>query len=403
MFFFSVQSAFLPLSPKGSQWGPMKRMKISSWVLVVGFLLAQGAWAGNDIRFRTECEAGQDRISLSFVGDILVHEALYRAVVTGTQHFSQIWRRTDSLMTKADFSVGNLEGPAAMGVDRRGRDRGDVGFIYDEVVYSGSNFSFNYHPRILTDLQRSGYDLLTVANNHSLDRGVLGIDKTIDAARAIGLPTVGIRKASERNAPFYDVASIGGLRVAFLGCTEMSNGHSDNKDQVLFCYKDPNRMIELIREITSRSDVDALILLPHWGQEYKHVPDSRQKGYARKYLEAGVTAIIGSHPHVLQPWEKYVTRDGRETLIAYSLGNFVAGQAGVPRKTGVVVYLGLVKEDGKAKIFGAAYTPTYREGTEIWPVTKNKEALEHAASLYGIERRLTPEAPLMNFLCQKKM
>lgn len=381
----------------------MKRKNIFLAMLVAGFLVAQGAWGGNDLRFQTECDSGQERVSLSFVGDILVHEALYRAVVTGTQRFSQIWRRTDSLMTKADFSVGNLEGPAAMGVDRRGRDHGDVGFIYDEVVYSGSNFSFNYHPRILTDLQRSGYDLLTVANNHSLDRGSLGIDKTIDAARAIALPTVGIRKASERNAPFYEVVSVSGLRVAFLGCTEMSNGHSDSKDQVLFCYKDPTRMTGLIREITARSDVDALILLPHWGQEYKHSPDSRQKSYARKYLEAGVTAIIGSHPHVLQPWEKYVTKDGRETLIAYSLGNFVAGQAGVARKTGVVVYLGLAKENGRTRIFGTAYTPTYREGTEIWPVTKNKEALEHAASLFGTERRLHPDGALMNFLCQKKM
>ncbi|AHZ85334.1 Capsule biosynthesis protein CapA [Bdellovibrio bacteriovorus] len=365
------------------------------------FIQTSQALAAPQVRFQTECQDGQERIGLSFVGDILVHEALYRAVVNGTQHFNQIWRRTDPLMTKAHFSVGNLEGPAALGVDKRGKDHGDVGFIYDEVVYSGSNFSFNYHPRILSDLYRSGYDLLTVANNHSLDRSWLGIDKTIRAARNVGIPTVGIRMSSERSGAFHHIASIGGFRVAFLGCTEMSNGHKDSKDQVLFCYKNPDKMVELIKNITSDSSVDALILLPHWGQEYKHSPDSRQKAFARRYLEAGVTAILGSHPHVLQPWEKYVTKDGRETLVAYSLGNFVAGQAGLARKTGLVVYLGLARTAGRVKIFGASYTPTYREGTEIYPVTKNQEVFDHVASMYGKERRLDAAGDLMSHLCLK--
>ncbi|WP_041583602.1 CapA family protein [Bdellovibrio bacteriovorus] len=379
----------------------MQRHHLILLLFSLFFIQTSQALAAPQVRFQTECQDGQERIGLSFVGDILVHEALYRAVVNGTQHFNQIWRRTDPLMSKAHFSVGNLEGPAALGVDKRGKDHGDVGFIYDEVVYSGSNFSFNYHPRILSDLYRSGYDLLTVANNHSLDRSWLGIDKTIRAARNVGIPTVGIRMSSERSGAFHHIASIGGFRVAFLGCTEMSNGHKDSKDQVLFCYKNPDKMVELIKNITSDSSVDALILLPHWGQEYKHSPDSRQKAFARRYLEAGVTAILGSHPHVLQPWEKYVTKDGRETLVAYSLGNFVAGQAGLARKTGLVVYLGLARTAGRVKIFGASYTPTYREGTEIYPVTKNQEVFDHVASMYGKERRLDVAGDLMSHLCLK--
>ncbi|AFY02467.1 CapA family protein [Bdellovibrio bacteriovorus] len=379
----------------------MQRHHFILLLISVLFIHTSGALAAPQVRFQTECQQGQDRIGLSFVGDILVHEALYRAVVNGTQHFNQIWRRTDPLMMKAHFSVGNLEGPAALGVDKRGKDHGDVGFIYDEVVYSGSNFSFNYHPRILSDLYRSGYDLLTVANNHSLDRSWLGIDKTIRAARNVGIPTVGIRMSSERSGAFHQIVSIEGFRVAFLGCTEMSNGHNDSKDQVLFCYKNPDKMVDLIKSITADSSVDALILLPHWGQEYKHSPDSRQKAFARRYLDAGVTAIIGSHPHVLQPWEKYVTKDGRETLVAYSLGNFVAGQAGLARKTGLVVYLGLARTGGRVKIFGASYTPTYRDGTEIYPVTKNQAVFDHVASMYGQERRLDVAGDLMTHLCTK--
>lgn len=374
-------------------------------VALVSILLSLWTQAEADpreIQFSSKCESASDLASISFVGDILVHEALYRAVVSGSKNFNQIWRRTDGLMGKAEFSVGNLEGPAAMGVDRHGRDHGDVGFIYDEVVYSGSNFSFNYHPRILSDLKTSGYDLLTLANNHALDRGSLGIDKTLAAARNLALPIVGVRDSVERNGEFYRIVAIKNLRVAFLGCTEMSNGNVDKKDQLLFCYKNPERILEIIRKVAARSDVDALIVLPHWGDEYNHTPDGSQKSYARRYLEAGATAVIGSHPHVLQPWEKYVTQDGRETLIAYSLGNFVAGQAGLARKTGVVVYLGLGQDSsGRTRIIGASYTPTYRDGYEVYPVLKSKDVLDHAGKFFGFSRRLEVGGELMPHLCRK--
>lgn len=369
------------------------------WAVVVSWMVVP-AFAGN-VQFQTECRDNQERATISFVGDILVHEALYRAVVGGTRNFEQIWKRTNPLMEKAHFSVGNLEGPAALGIDRRGRDHGDVGFIYDEVVYSGSNFSFNYHPRILGDLKRSGYDLLTLANNHTLDRGALGVDRTLQAAEKAGMPLVGVRASQDRNGDFFSIADIEGIRVAFLGCTEMSNGHEDRKDQLLFCYGDSDRVVRIIKELAGRRDVDAVIVLPHWGQEYKHAPDSRQKSYARKYLEAGALAVVGSHPHVLQPWEKYVTKDGRETLIAYSLGNFVAGQAGLARKTGVVAYLGLARERDQVRLFGVAYTPTYRDGTEVYPVENRSDVLKHAGTFFGSEKRLVIQGDLMNKLCQK--
>lgn len=360
------------------------------------------SWAQiRDLKFSTPCDVQNTLVTISFVGDVLVHKPLYLSVVEGSKDFSQIWRRTNPLIQKAHFSVANLEGPAALGVDASGRDHGDIGFVYDGSVYSGTNFVFNYHPRILTNLQQSGYDLLTVANNHSLDRGSLGIDKTVVAARNLDLPIVGIRHSSERNAPFHKVVDIKGIKVAFLGCTEMTNGLSDRKDQVLHCYRGKN-VENLVHELAQDSGVDAVIVYPHWGEEYHQSPNSDQREYARRWLEAGATAVVGSHPHVLEPWEKYVTRDGRETLIAYSLGNFVAGQQGLEKRTGVVVYLGLSQEGHqKAKVFGTAYTPTYREGWEIFPVGdgNSKEVLDHAAKLFGMSNRLNPEQSLPKKLC----
>lgn len=370
---------------------------------VFTFALMNSVFAGEkDILFSTHCSKDNSEATISFVGDVLIHKALYQVVVSETKHFSQIWRKTDSLIQKADFSLANLEGPSAMGIDSNGRDQGDIGFVYDGRVYSGTNFLFNYHPRILSDLKASGYDMIQTANNHSMDRFSIGVDKTIEAARNADLATTGSRKSDEPMANTYSVARINNINVAFLACTESTNGIPDNDGQIVSCFKE--KVLATIRDLKARPGIDAVIVLPHWGVEYRHTPEDYQKSWARKYLEAGAVAVIGSHPHVLQPWEKYTTSDNRETLILYSLGNFVAGQAGVARKTGPVAYLGLSKTTGaKAKIFGVGYTPTFREGATLNPVGSNgsREVLNHVASMYGSRSRIEPDAALKPSLCAK--
>lgn len=354
-----------------------------------------------DLYYTTACNPNNSEATISFVGDILIHKALYQVVVKESQHFSQIWQKTDRLIQKANFSVGNLEGPSAMGIDIFGKDRGDIGFVYDGQVYSGTNYIFNYHPRILSDLKSSGYDLLTTANNHALDRYAIGIDKTIAAAKNNQLLTVGTRMANNPEEDFYKIAIIDNLRVAFLGCTEFVN-FSDFSHQVLSCGD--KKIFEIIRDVSARADVDAIVVLPHWGIEYSHTPTSYQRDYARRYLDAGAIAVVGSHPHVLQPWEKYVTKNGRETLILYSLGNFVAGQAGLARKTGTVFYLGLSKNGNqKATIFGVGYTPTFRINSELVPIGTgdSTEILNHVALMYGTKARIGPAEKLLPVMCEK--
>ena len=376
-------------------------MKFPFWLLSLS--LISGASAGEkDILFSTHCSKDNTEATISFVGDVLIHKALYQVVVSDTKHFSQIWKKTDPLIQKADFSLANLEGPSAMGIDSNGRDQGDIGFVYDGRVYSGTNFLFNYHPRILSDLKSSGYDMIQTANNHSMDRFSIGVDKTIEAARNVDLATTGSRHSDEPMANTYSVARINNINVAFLACTESTNGIPDNDGQIVSCFKE--KVLGTIRDLRSRPGIDAVIVLPHWGVEYRHTPEDYQKSWARKFLEAGALAVIGSHPHVLQPWEKYVTTDNRETFILYSLGNFVAGQAGVARKTGPVAYLGLSKATGaKAKIFGVGYTPTFRDGATLNPVGSNgsREVLNHVASMYGSRSRIEPEAALKPSLCAK--
>lgn len=370
-------------------------------VLAFAFLVSQSTLASQDLAFHVDCTQASDKATISFVGDILVHRAIYESVVNNSKRFASTWKRAIPFFQKADFSVGNLEGPAAMGIDARGKDHGDIGFVYDGVVYSGTNFVFNYHPQILAELNQSGFDLLTLANNHSLDRRSIGVDRTLQAAEFYKMPTVGTRLSKDTSGDFHHIVDINHIRVAFISCTEFTNGMPDPVNQVLRCYED-ERLMNAIKTLSSRSDVDAVIVYPHWGEEYKPAPNTSQKLYARKYLEAGATAVIGSHPHVLQPWETYRTKDGRDTLIAYSLGNFLAGQPGLEKQTGAIVYLGLSKEGpGKAKIYGAGYTPTFREGVEIFPIeTKGKaDVLAHAAKFFGTSARLDLATTLEQKFC----
>lgn len=370
------------------------------WMILI-LLSSQNLWSAQDLSFNANCVQAHDKVTISFVGDILVHKAIYESVVKGNKRFASTWKRTIPYFAKADYSVGNLEGPAAMGIDAKGKDHGDIGFVYDGIVYSGTNFVFNYHPQILAELSQSGFDLLTLANNHSLDRRSIGVDRTLQAADFYKMPTIGTRMSKDTGGDFHHIVEVNHIRLAFLGCTEMTNGMPDPAKQVLRCYND-ERLMNSIRDLSGRSDVDAVVVFPHWGDEYAPAPNSSQKNYARKYLEAGAVAVIGSHPHVLQPWEKYRTKDGRETLIAYSLGNFLAGQPGLEKQTGVIVYLGLSKEGShKARVYGAGYTPTYREGAEIYPIeTKGRaDVLSHAEKFFGSNARLDLATTLEQKFC----
>ena len=359
----------------------------------------------NDLSFSTPCDSGTDKAIISFVGDILIHRPMYLSVMEG-QHFTPLWEKTLPLLLKADYSVGNVEGPVAMGIDAKGVDHGDVGFIYDDFIFSGTNLVFNYHPRLLSDLQDSGFDMITAANNHAMDRKSIGLDRTIEAARSLGMKITGVRHSqnsqNSQNSKdaFYSTALIKNIRTAFIGCSEVLNGNDPNK-QVLNC--ESQEIFQIIKKLASDKTIEAIVVLPHWGVEYSLQVKEYQRDYARRYIEAGALAVVGSHPHVLQPWEKVTARDGREGLIFYSLGNFVACQENPASQTGAIFYLGLIKKQGqKARVFGGAYAPVYRNDLSILPLEEAAPSSyqENLESFYGNQRRIHLKDSLLKKMCQ---
>jgi hypothetical protein len=324
--------------------------------------------ARGSLVFSRACEPADEKILIAAVGDILPHNALQEQAYGSKEGFTSLWSRVLPWLQSADITYGNLEGPTARGISAGGRQGPDPGPTLNGKIYWGTDFVFNFHPRIILDLQQSGFNILSLSNNHTYDRSWQGVDVTIDEFDSAKQAFVGVRKSADTQTPWHKIVQKGSWRIAFLACTEMSNIPPRGARQFLYCGQDQGLILREIESLRQDRSIDAIIVTPHWGDEYQRYPKRFQKDFASKVLAAGADAIFGAHPHVLQPIEKQVTRDGREAVVAYSLGNFVSGQGdrdpalNAAKKLTAIVYLGLSKDRrGKTWINGVSYIPVYME------------------------------------------
>jgi poly-gamma-glutamate synthesis protein (capsule biosynthesis protein) len=272
--------------------------------------------------------------------------------------------------------------------------------IYDPRFYAGGEngvLVFNFHPSVVADVKAGGFHIVSTANNHAADRGALGIERTIDELEAANLAFTGTRRRheSEFDRPWSTVTRTKGFNIAWLACSYDLNGMPDPHAQALVCYGrrgEPRaEVLDEIRRLAADPSIAAVILTPHWGAEYTHRPAARERRLAREAIEAGADAVIGAHPHVLQPWEKHVAADGREGLIIYSLGNFISGQMHVERRSGLIALLEFARpEAGKARLAAAGYVPTWVRFGAAWRVVENT-GKDNAHALTLTKRLLPPE------------
>ncbi len=229
------------------------------------------------------------------------------------------WTGVSPLLRTADLAVANLE----CAVSTRG------------VPVAAKEYTFRGQPRALPAVARAGIDVLSLANNHSMDYGGEALLDTIRHARRAGIETVGGGAdlgAARRPARFER----GGLRIAVLAYSDVrplgfDAGEGRPGAAPAFAeLVDPD-----IRR--ARRTADVVVVYFHWGTELATTPDSRQSSLAGLALRAGATVVLGAHPHVLQP----VQRGGRK-LVAWSLGNFVfpAYSAGTTSTGVLLVHLG---------------------------------------------------------------
>lgn len=310
------------------------------------------------LAFDGACEPKGDVVTIAAVGDIMGHRELQRQAYRSADGFGEIWANVADLLDAADITYANLEAPTAQGIARDGELARDPGVKFDNDVYSGYA-KFNINAVILENLLAAGVDIVSTANNHSLDRGSLGVDRTLDALDKAKLPHTGTRRKGTKEK-WHTLTKSGDLNIAWLACTLHTNFGKDDFDQVLHCFDKKDSVRKLVGKLSASEKIDAIIVTPHWGKEYSHQPRKRQHEFAQRWVDAGATAIIGSHPHVIEPWDTLEAPDGRRALVMYSLGNFFSHQRTLNRRSTVVMYFGLRKgEDGDVEVVGARYVPLH--------------------------------------------
>lgn len=301
------------------------------------------------------CVKGK-QIVVAAVGDLLFHYPLQ--LKASTDGFASLWQEAIPFFQTAHITYGNLEGPIGVGILPNGKQVDDP---LQWKTYLLSRFpSFNYHPSVAPALKTSGFHVVSNANNHILDRGSLGIDKTVATLDQHHMFHMGV-KAQTSDDPWYAIVEREGIKIAWIACSEHTNGIQDKHHQVLTCYgsKDKSTIVNMIN--TLKKEVDAIIVAPHWGEEYQTFPNRAQQQFAEEVLNAGASAVIGSHPHVLQPVKKFTTHDGRATLISYSLGNFVSYQGSPKNRTSMILILGFTKTATNTVINGVRFVPLFME------------------------------------------
>ncbi len=203
-------------------------------------------------------------------------------------------------------------------------NQADLMMLNNEFAYStrgveeqNKSYTFRADPKRVDILKEMGVDIVSLANNHTLDFGMEALLDTFTTLDNAGIPYAGAGDTMARaKAPVYLKA--GDKTIAFVAASRvifaMDWYATDTSPGMIGTY-DPALFLEAIREADASADF--VVAYVHWGVEYKHYPEKYQKTMARQYIEAGADAVIGCHPHVMQGLEFY---EGKP--IAYSLGNY---------------------------------------------------------------------------------
>jgi len=211
------------------------------------------------------------------------------------------FRDLGSFLRRADIAFVNLESPFS-----------DLGKPVEDGMV------FKAEPRMVEELKAAGIDIVSTANNHARDRGSYGIGFTLRWLAQNGIASVGTGETGAL-ARQGTVLVRNGVRFGFLAyAQDPNNGNYQDREERI-CDMDVAGMRQDIEALRTRADVISVSM--HAGVEYWPKVHDIQKKFARAAIEAGAQVVVGHHPHVVQPWERY-----RGGVIFYSLGNLVFDQ-----------------------------------------------------------------------------
>ncbi|MDN5709371.1 MAG: CapA family protein [Planococcus sp. (in: firmicutes)] len=305
--------------------------------------------------------ARNHRVSLSAIGDVLIHEPLYEDAKTGsTYDFDSMFAPIQPFLESSDITVANSES-----------------IIGGSEIGVSTYPSFNSPFELGDAMKNAGSDVASMANNHTLDRGVRAIENAISHWRAIGMVSTGSHLSAQQRADI-PVLERNGIALSFLSYTYGTNGVPTPADRPYLVNRIDRELIQ--QDLAyARKHSDVTVLSLHFGNEYEAMPTQEQAELTLFAAENGADIILGHHPHVLQPPAWINTADGRRSFVFYSLGNFLSGQKGVERRIGGIAHLEIEKletaQGSSIVLTNPAFTPTFvqHDGFEDFEVLLLKD------------------------------
>ena len=270
-----------------------------------------------------------DTLRLLFVGDLMQHQGQIDAARTARGYdYSACFSYVKEVISQADFAVANLE-----------------------VTLGGKPYrgypAFSAPDEYLTAIHDAGFNVLLTANNHCLDRGRKGLERTLRLIDSLHIPAAGTyTDIEDRRTRYPLLLEKKGFRIALLNYTYGTNGIPVPSPAVVNLID--TTVIAQDIEKARQLHPDVLLACMHWGVEYQSLPGKEQQKLAQWLFAKGVDHIIGAHPHVVQPIEVHtdsLTRQKR--LVAYSLGNFISNMSARRTDGGLMLQMEFVKNEAE--------------------------------------------------------
>lgn len=293
-------------------------------------------------------------MTIGMIGDILLHDPLYTY-----DDYAYSFEEVKEPMENIDFLLANQESMPAG----------------ESFTYSGYP-AFNSPPHIIEALQNVGVDMVSIANNHTLDRGEKGILAAIDNMKSFQMPYVGAY-LSEKDQSELRIVTVNGIKLGILAYTYGTNGiPTPTGKDYLVARIDPERITREVQEL--KALVDVTVVSMHWGNEYELSPHQSQTDLAQVIADAGGDIIFGHHPHVLQKFDSLKGKSGNETHVIYSLGNFYSGQKFEYTDIGGIAQFTIEKDrNDEISVHQPSFYPT--------AVVKDKKGIFKVVPLQSVE------------------
>ena len=304
---------------------------------------AQKKTAAAKEKQETEAATGDvTTASVIAVGDNLYHQSLIDAGVSedGTWNYDKIYTHITDAIKDADIRM-----------------------IDQETVFTTDHDNVSSYPSFATPTEvgdaiiKAGFNVVESANNHIDDFGEGFLTDTLNFWKTNypDVTLIGIHDSQE-DADTVKIREVNGIKIAFLDYTYGTNvGGIEGKDYMIDMIR-KDKITTMIQK--AKQQADCIIFVAHWGTEDETMPNEYEKQWAAYLMEQGVNVIIGGHPHVLQPYGRLTDDKGNETVVFYSLGNFVSTQQKLEELLGGMAKFTIQKTVKDGKISVKILTPT---------------------------------------------